>query len=839
MYAKEYLPTDLVLPMYSLSPEAIFKGEILLFDVNFFNPKDDIRIKAGDGEDIAISGKSDEELEKWAEDHKGDNENAVTYYFYKDGDKEVITSKQNTAVQIRKTVSKWYNALRNIALVLMMSVLLYIAIRMLLSTVASDKAKYKQMITDWVVSICLLLFMHYIMAFSVNIVESFTKLLASMNSGAYVDKNTAKVSNGVNFAVDNVAVMQNDDGNKLRDFVLELEGKKAKDSSFYDKDNDIVIWPTNLMGQMRIASQMSYGSMEYVGYSICFCVLVIYTIAFSFTYIKRVITLAFLTIIAPFVALTYSIDKISDGTAQGFNKWLKEYIFNLLIQPLHLLIYTVFVSSALEFAKSNVVYSLVAMGFMLPAEKILRSLFNFEKASTPGSLAGAATAATLVNSGLNKLLSRSSGKSSKGRKDGDGNSLDDNGSPSRIGFNNDFDKMGAMAEEVHESPERSGVGTPGNHAESLGTPGNHAGSLGTPGNHARSLGTGGSELGDSGRYRNVNKIANWAKPKVDTAVKGAKFVGGKVAGGAKYVGGKAGDGAKFVGGKVAGGAKFVGNKAASAGNRLMPSGTRRRKVINGIATVGGAAGEIALGAGGKAVKATAGRAIRFTRAAAPVLGKQALKGMASGISKAPEFALKTATGAAVGLAAGTAGTIGAIATGDASNILTYGGGAALAGYAVGNNLGSNVIGNEPNEEIERRYYGEKYEQHKAEQAMKAWKRQNKEALQNIVGNKKAKEMMENGHVDEYLKNEITDVKDMATMEKLQDNGRVSIDKAIATQKYASRVGSAPSNMQSKDKKEWKETFKQEYATNYGNRADSLADKTMKRIDEFYKIRGNL
>ena len=123
--------------------------------------------------------------------------------------------------------------------------------------------------------------------------------------------------------------------------------------------------------------------------------------------------------------------------------------------------------------------------------------------------------------------------------------------------------------------------------------------------------------------------------------------------------------------------------------------------------------------------------------------------------------------------------------------------------------------------------------------MKAWKRQNKEALQNIVGNKKAKEMMENGHVDEYLKNEITDVKDMATMEKLQDNGRVSIDKAIATQKYASRVGSAPSNMKSKDKKEWKETFKQEYATNYGNRADSLADKTMKRIDEFYKIRGNL
>lgn len=507
MYSKEHLPTDLILPMYSLSPEAIFKGEILLFDVNFFNPKDNIRMKGADGQSIAVSGKSDEELEKWAEDHKTKNENAVTYYYYVDDNgKEVITSKQNTAVQIRKTVSKWYNALRNIALVLMMSVLLYIAIRMLLSTVASDKAKYKQMITDWVVSICLLLFMHYIMAFSVNIVESFTKLLASMDHATYVDEKVKNANKKLNFAVDNVAVMQNDDDNKLRDFVLELEGKKNKpeDSSFYDKDSDVVIWPTNLMGQMRIASQMSYGSMEYVGYSICFLVLVIYTIAFSFTYIKRVVMLAFLTMIAPFVALTYSIDKISDGAAQGFNKWLKEYIFNLLIQPLHLLIYTVFVSSALELAKSNVVYTLVAMGFMLPAEKILRSLFNFEKASTPGSLAGAAATATLVNSGLNKLLGRGPGKSSKGGKDGDGKSSDDNGSTSRIGFNNDFDTMGTMAGEDGETPESLGGITSG-------------------------LGAGDSSTGvsgeqETGKYRNVNKIANWAKPRLNVATDMAKGV---------------------------------------------------------------------------------------------------------------------------------------------------------------------------------------------------------------------------------------------------------------------------------------------------------------------------
>ena len=54
-----------------------------------------------------------------------------------------MTSKQNTALDLQAVVSQWYSAIRNIAIVLSMSVLLYVGIRMLLSTVAQDKAKYK------------------------------------------------------------------------------------------------------------------------------------------------------------------------------------------------------------------------------------------------------------------------------------------------------------------------------------------------------------------------------------------------------------------------------------------------------------------------------------------------------------------------------------------------------------------------------------------------------------------------------------------------------------------------------------------------------------------------
>ena len=50
---------------------------------------------------------------------------------------------------------------------------------MLLSTISSDKAKYRQMLQDWLIGITLLFFMHYIMAFSVTIVQKITDIVSS------------------------------------------------------------------------------------------------------------------------------------------------------------------------------------------------------------------------------------------------------------------------------------------------------------------------------------------------------------------------------------------------------------------------------------------------------------------------------------------------------------------------------------------------------------------------------------------------------------------------------------------------------------------------------------
>ena len=88
---------------------------------------------------------------------------------------------------------------------------------------------------------------------------------------------------------------------------------------------------------------------------------------------------------------------MGDGKSQAFDLWLKEYIFNLLIQPFHLLLYTVLISSAFDLAGNNIIYCLIAIGFMTPAEKFLRKMFGFDKTTTAGFLSGAAGAAVAMS----------------------------------------------------------------------------------------------------------------------------------------------------------------------------------------------------------------------------------------------------------------------------------------------------------------------------------------------------------------------------------------------------------------------------------------------------------
>ena len=81
-------------------------------------------------------------------------------------------------------------------------------------------------------------------------------------------------------------------------------------------DNDpagTLYWNTDLAGLFRIQAQLvNEGTSKYIAYSFCYLILVFMTLFFGFTYLKRVVYMAFLTIVAPLVAMTYPIDKMKD-----------------------------------------------------------------------------------------------------------------------------------------------------------------------------------------------------------------------------------------------------------------------------------------------------------------------------------------------------------------------------------------------------------------------------------------------------------------------------------------------------------------------------------------------
>ena len=141
--------------------------------------------------------------------------------------------------------------------------------------------------------------------------------------------------------------------------------------------------------------------------------------------------LAFLTMIAPLVAMTYPIDKMNDGNAQAFNMWLKEYVYNLLIQPFHLILYTMLVGSAIDFATENILYAVVAMGFLFQAEKLLRKFFGFDKAGTLDTN-GSTLAGMVGMAGINALR-RIGGIGGKGgNKSRNGSSSENAGNTGRV-----------------------------------------------------------------------------------------------------------------------------------------------------------------------------------------------------------------------------------------------------------------------------------------------------------------------------------------------------------------------------------------------------------------------
>lgn len=748
------LPESFYLPLYSITPQEIFSNKIPLLDVDFFNPTDSIDLEDG-------------------------------------------TTMESTAYQLKNTVANWYIILRDISLVALLSVLVYIGIRILISSTSSDKAKYKQMLVDWIVAICLLFAMHYIMSFSNLLIERIIDIIDSTQINT--QEEDTEVKEPEMFEITDTDVVDKAYETLVEKPAEDGEISSEEDSPYYaffvddngntaGSDSTKLLWPAeNFMQQARINLQLLEDDTETyvaIGWKLIYVVLVIFTLIFVFTYLKRLVYMTFLTIIAPLVALTYPIDKINDGKAQAFNMWFKEYIFNLLIQPMHLILYTILISSAMDFASQNALYVVVALGFMIPAEKLMRSFFGFEKAKTPGLLGGPAGAALMMN-GMNKLFGRGSkGGKNSGGKAGSSKEISET-NDKKINFKNAPDMIGGAEEN-----------------DNIATIGQNDGN--------GILSTSGKALSQGGgnNLQNVNNKPQYIEDKIL---------------------GWAGDKKDAIGEKI-GNVKDSINNNSKVQSVKSFAGKTIGKPIRGIRALPKHSRFVNAGLQGtKRHMYNLGNRIRQYN---PV--KTA--------GKVAAVAAKGVTGGAIGL---VGGTVAGIASGDITKGIQYATAGALGGYKVADSIGDSISNRFSNsgikEAMSEGYYGDDYDQHLIDKKIKEVQDnyQNREkVLKNFDGDKKkAKEFMKDV-VPDYVNYGVTDMKDIMAGYKLEESG-IDRNRAISVATSVNDYGKNTSKLGAKDSEDLDKTLRNKARKNKNlneKDVDKVAIDTRNLMDKYSKIK---
>lgn len=235
--------------------------------------------------------------------------------------------------ELSNQISMWFYALRNVTAVLNLGILIYVAIRMAISTVAEEKARYKKMLIDWVVGFAIIMVLPYIMAIIMNLADAILDILKNILSG------------------------------------------------------------TKLAGAQKIEDQI-LGNMIYTqasGFSILipsitFWILVFFQMKFFLMYLRRIFATAFLMIISPLISATYAIDKIGDGKSQAWSSWIKEFSINVFIQPLHAFLYLLFMVTAYNLVEKAPLLAVVFLMGLSRGERIIRNVFRIQNLESVKSM---------------------------------------------------------------------------------------------------------------------------------------------------------------------------------------------------------------------------------------------------------------------------------------------------------------------------------------------------------------------------------------------------------------------------------------------------------------------
>lgn len=265
-----------------------------------------------------------------------DFENAGKYsLLIEDSSGNLVPDDSNVVYQLRKYLATIYNVLRDASIAILLVVLLYLGIRLALTTISEKKAEYKKLLLSWVTAFAIVMFIHLFMYGIFMINDSIINICEKLSISAGTE------------AIDGIS-----------------------EASLYEA-----------VRTKAYAFSLNEGIVGIIFYIIMVYLLIRYIVM----YFKRVITIYILALSGSIMGIKYALDKIGGKKTSSFGKWIKEFSFNVILQSVHAIIYTILMAVALKIASTSfvgVVYSFVILNVMIGADKIFMKIFGIDKASS-------------------------------------------------------------------------------------------------------------------------------------------------------------------------------------------------------------------------------------------------------------------------------------------------------------------------------------------------------------------------------------------------------------------------------------------------------------------------
>ena len=313
-------PTNIMNPDDYITVEAIVFNKVFLFNINIF--------------DLEVDNTHDSLGHELKKNEKG----------------EVIEKsdigEDSFIIVIKETIAGWYYTFRLISLMLMLILLIYIGVKLAISSSTKERAVYKRVLTDWVVGMVLVFSIHYIILAMISFNEMLVGEISKLNTGYGGEK-----------AVYEYGIKERGQ--------QEISNEELEES-VYDE-----------VRTRAYDAKLTVGTVGMIMYMI----LVYYAWKFSFIYLKRYLVVAVLVMMAPFVAVSYAYNKVRTGKTVIFTNWFKELFFIIILQSIHALLYVIFFREALAMSLKSIgamILSFVMLHFISNAEEIFKKIFSID-----------------------------------------------------------------------------------------------------------------------------------------------------------------------------------------------------------------------------------------------------------------------------------------------------------------------------------------------------------------------------------------------------------------------------------------------------------------------------